>query len=103
MPPRIHTWQLVGSCPFCNQGSALSLYRCPSCTALSIICEEAGCVFPDPTDLANGTFAKYFEPEAKCPHCERIPIQDFVAATWDQIEANGIALGNLQRYEQGEV
>jgi hypothetical protein len=103
MSDGVHTWQRPEQCPFCEQGSALSLDRCPGCIELSIICEEAGCVFPDPTNLANGTFGGYFESGAKCPHCQRTPIQDLVAATLEQIEASGMKLGSLERYDQGEV
>jgi hypothetical protein len=78
----------------------LSLYRCPACEALSIICEEAGCIFPEPTNLAIGTFAGYFSDGAKCPHCRRIALQDLVPATLEQIQAISLQLGELRRYEQ---
>jgi len=99
----IQTWQREEPCPFCEQGSALSLYRCPSCEQLSIICEEAGCIFPDPANLANGAFAGYFDEGAKCPHCRSIPINELLPATLAEIERSGVKLGRLTSYWHRDV
>src|SRR5262245_8050322 len=92
-------WQRPELCRFCQQGSALSLYRCPGCSRVSIICEEAGCVFADPVDIANGIPSQYFARDAKCPHCQEVPIRQLVAASLEQIEAAGIARDNLVQCE----
>src|SRR5918999_3618605 len=91
MTRRADIWQRPEPCPFCEQGSALSLYACPGCTRLSIIFEEAGCVLPDPFDIAKGLPSAYFEAGAKCPHCRTIPIQELAPATMAEIEAAGVS------------
>ena len=75
------------------------MYRCPGCHCVSIVCEEAGCVFPDPADIANGFPGHYFAADVKCPHCRLVPIQALVPASLEEIEAAGVARDNLVSYE----
>ena len=76
-------WSLKQECPYCRQGSSLVFVKCPNCGTIIVVCEEAGCFFPNPKNLHENPV------DDKCPNCHKINIDDFHRASSDEILALG--------------
>lgn len=82
-------WFLASLCPDCGQGSSLVFVACPRCGHLALPCDEATSpAYPEPRDLAHRV-----APSTPCPGCGSVPIEKFVMADSDAIEAAGFRAG----------
>ena len=89
-------WQLPGLCPFCEQGSCLTLVACPKCELVAVICDEAGCFFPDPHNLTKDNPSSTFDENVQCPKCMVVDIRSFVPARSEQILKAGFKQGQYK-------
>lgn len=87
-------WQLRKSCPVCEQGSALTLVACPTCSTLALICAEEGSAFLDPHALAAELAVE--SDTTRCRGCAQSLLRDFVNATATQIQSAQISLEDYE-------
>lgn len=95
MKVRNPTWWLRKRCPVCDQGSALVLVACPTCSSVAVVCAEGeGSAYMDPHLIAAELVV---DPDVvRCRVCAQTLLCNFVHATSAQIRA---ALISVDDYE----
>ena len=82
-------WYLSQPCPVCGQGSALVLVACPQCEHVAAKCAEEESCFADARRInAN---SQNDSPSLLCPACHTVPLEKFVLASSEQIQAAGFS------------
>jgi hypothetical protein len=77
-------------CDVCSGEGALVFIQCPSCGHVTLVCDEVGTVFKQPTpDKLEPCGSWISEPDV-CPHCSRARLSEFDYAPYEAILAVGI-------------
>lgn len=81
-------WHLIDKDRFCDCGpdECLRFLKCPSCNQVVLQCDNFGYVFPNPWSGRRVEGDQFV-----CETCKGHPIDDFVNATWEEIQNLGFS------------
>jgi hypothetical protein len=97
-------YKLKISCPACMQGPTLTFLTCPSCQAVIVACDEAGCVYANPVTLGEmwpGCCDVSYSTMTKCPHC--LKEHEFAFSTHAEIMRLGISRSAIMKDAQARA
>ena len=97
METRKPSWELAHErCPCCDGQGELVFSKCPSCGLVVLICAEVGSVFEVKSGKRGDEIGWSFGDAPLCRACTKARYEDFVGATWEEIQALGFKPGDYR-------